>query len=352
MLGGLDEVDWGSLTHAYGSAEDVPGLLRDLLSHDEGVREEALYELFGNIYHQGSRYEASAYAVPFLLEMLDDPATPDRVRILELLSGLAVGDGEAYLATGVPDRDLWPADEAAVYEAVAGGMPLLLELAGDTDAELAGQAIQTLSWYPDHAAEIVPTLVRIAGDERQPVALAAAATMALGLVLRGRGTHDFDPLLTAHLHGDEASLRWSAAVAWAHIAGSDLPVMAVDQLRAWADGSWSREADLSLRLLDSVAPGVAREVRLALTTAVLAEEPKSNWHNHFNAVLAHAFPYCHHDHGLGFAELTAAQRAVVTWLVEHPEVFGPTGPAVPLRMHGLPYSHQALISYAADFRSQ
>lgn len=31
LLDGLDEVDWGSLHHAYGPATDVPGLLRALV---------------------------------------------------------------------------------------------------------------------------------------------------------------------------------------------------------------------------------------------------------------------------------------------------------------------------------
>lgn len=32
MLEGIDSVPWGELEHAYGSAEDVPGLLRKLLN--------------------------------------------------------------------------------------------------------------------------------------------------------------------------------------------------------------------------------------------------------------------------------------------------------------------------------
>jgi hypothetical protein len=39
---GIDEVDWASLRHAYGSAEDVPPLLRGLASADAVERETAL----------------------------------------------------------------------------------------------------------------------------------------------------------------------------------------------------------------------------------------------------------------------------------------------------------------------
>src|SRR5207237_10305385 len=38
MLEGLDAVEWASLTHAYGEAADVPGLIRELLSSDPEVR--------------------------------------------------------------------------------------------------------------------------------------------------------------------------------------------------------------------------------------------------------------------------------------------------------------------------
>ena len=68
----LDSIPWKDLKHAYGSAEDVPDLLRSLRAaspdnaYDEG---SPLWCLFGNIWHQGTIYEATSYAVPFLLEL-------------------------------------------------------------------------------------------------------------------------------------------------------------------------------------------------------------------------------------------------------------------------------------------
>ena len=79
MFEKLDQIDWTSLEHAYGSAEDVPQLIRDLASDDASVRDEAFYTAYGHIFHQGTRYQATAPAVPFLLEILDQPdyAAPD-----------------------------------------------------------------------------------------------------------------------------------------------------------------------------------------------------------------------------------------------------------------------------------
>jgi HEAT repeat protein len=95
MLDGLDQIDWKQLTHAYGPADDVPALIRALLSQDKRQRDHAIYELFGNIYHQGTVYEATAHAVPFLIELLDDPSTPDRSIVACLLASIA--DGCGYL---------------------------------------------------------------------------------------------------------------------------------------------------------------------------------------------------------------------------------------------------------------
>src|SRR5690349_1585950 len=91
MLEGLDRIDWSKLTHAYGSAEDVPDLLRQLASEDEEARSEAIHELYGNIWHQGTVYEASAKAAPFLIELLEAESVEGKDEIMVLLAHLARG---------------------------------------------------------------------------------------------------------------------------------------------------------------------------------------------------------------------------------------------------------------------
>lgn len=82
MLKGLDDIPWGKLTHAYGSADDVPSQLRRLASTDEGARKNVWHQLYGNIYHQGTVYEATAYAVPFLIRLAQTPSVPERDEIM------------------------------------------------------------------------------------------------------------------------------------------------------------------------------------------------------------------------------------------------------------------------------
>jgi hypothetical protein len=66
MFEGMDLVPWHKLKHAYGTADDVPGLIRALASSSTETRKEAYLEFHGNIWHQGTMYEATPYAVPFL----------------------------------------------------------------------------------------------------------------------------------------------------------------------------------------------------------------------------------------------------------------------------------------------
>ena len=44
------------------------GDIRALVSADEKVAKDALWRLSGNIYHQGTRYTATAPAIPYLVE--------------------------------------------------------------------------------------------------------------------------------------------------------------------------------------------------------------------------------------------------------------------------------------------
>jgi len=87
VLEGLDEVGWADLSHAYGSAGDVPALLRQAGSGGD-VAGEAISELYGRLFHQGTVCPATGAAVPFLVELARwAPARrgsllPDGVRVV------------------------------------------------------------------------------------------------------------------------------------------------------------------------------------------------------------------------------------------------------------------------------
>ncbi|CAK9087900.1 Uncharacterized protein SCF082_LOCUS45564, partial [Durusdinium trenchii] len=101
MLRTLDNVDWKSLEHAYGSAEDVPDLIRQLLSQDAKVRSDVMWHLYGNVFHQGTRYPATPYVIPFLIELCSNPDILDRGEILRFWGSLITG----YFS--VQERPTW-----------------------------------------------------------------------------------------------------------------------------------------------------------------------------------------------------------------------------------------------------
>jgi hypothetical protein len=105
VLEGLEAVDWATLEHAYGSAEAVPRLLRQLRSADTPTREDALDQLLFTIGHQGTRYSATAPAVPFLVELATAPDTHHRARLVNLLAYAAIGDDQASLPDGILTLD-------------------------------------------------------------------------------------------------------------------------------------------------------------------------------------------------------------------------------------------------------
>lgn len=171
MIRGMDlsrfhaEVDahpWAGLTHAYGSAADVPECLRRLAGDDDESAADALSDLYGSILHQGSVYEATAHAVPYLARIA--AAGIRAADVLALLGGIA--------ENGADDGD---GDEVAARRAVTAELPLLL---ASVKAEDSGV--------------------------RQAAAWAAAMTGATGEaygVLRERFAAEADPQVLAELLG-------------------------------------------------------------------------------------------------------------------------------------------------------
>jgi hypothetical protein len=122
-LEGLEAVNWAALGHAYGSAEDMPAWLGALRSPDPEVRQWAHEEW--NIVHQGTRYSATAPAVPFLVELATAPDTYDRAWLVNLLAYAAVGHEQAVLPDGMVSLDRlgdttsWPEPEYAAWALAA-----------------------------------------------------------------------------------------------------------------------------------------------------------------------------------------------------------------------------------------
>lgn len=217
VLDGLPLVQWPRLHHAYGPADDVPDLLRALVEPDmataaihgaatragRSISDHVKWVLWGNVFHQGTRWQVTASVVPYLVEILRDG--PDAIGLrrflITYLHHLAMG----YPEDAFPDR--FNPDEAfRQFEGLSdpGGEPdyeneslvgvwardtyVAVEEAIDTiapfieadDQPTALEAIALLASFPRCAGATVPPLqgvVRSGGGQRAAHALVSLAQL-------------------------------------------------------------------------------------------------------------------------------------------------------------------------------
>jgi hypothetical protein len=194
-LAGMEEIDWHSLHHAYGVADDVPKLLCLLLSSDRQVRDSAWEELYGNIWHQGDVYQATSYAVPFLVRMLDSKEVFDKDGILDFLNVVATAQPclsedhtwmEPELAKQGRDfeaeceRARLHADRA--HEAVREGLDSYLAYLNHALPNVRQAAAALLCAFPEDAPRILPALAaQIEAEDEADVK--SSLVQSLGLLL-------------------------------------------------------------------------------------------------------------------------------------------------------------------------
>jgi hypothetical protein len=82
----LDQIDWAALSHAYGSAQDIPELIRALDSTDPTLRRHAQERLEVGPFHQGTHYSCLPEMVSLLVERIATTDGTDRVWILRYLA--------------------------------------------------------------------------------------------------------------------------------------------------------------------------------------------------------------------------------------------------------------------------
>ena len=249
MLEGLARIPWGELKHASGDASDVPDLIRALAGPTKKRRDAALTKLTGNIFHQGTRYQATAYAVPFIYELLSSAQTPDRDQLIDLVLSLALGCEEAYLLGGFDvetfylQLDAWeqdmddeeradceafghsPAADRSAYCAVRDGVAHLVAAATDGLPQVRRAALHALAWFPEAELQSLPVLQERA-DCDEDLAARATALIALGML---GGQAEAGPIRDAA--GDERLvIRAAAGVALCALHDGEPPEEALDLL--------------------------------------------------------------------------------------------------------------------------
>ncbi|MEV0738837.1 hypothetical protein AB0I51_23500 [Streptomyces sp. NPDC050549] len=87
----MTTIDWSALTHAHGSAEDIPGLFARL----GGSEDEAVWqELWDSLCHQGSVYEASWAAMPVLTDIALERAPGGPIQAVTMAGLIATDPDE------------------------------------------------------------------------------------------------------------------------------------------------------------------------------------------------------------------------------------------------------------------
>ncbi|WP_327114729.1 PBS lyase [Streptomyces sp. NBC_01341] len=182
MFAGIDEVDWASMEHAYGPADDVPGLLHGLASADPAERESALDGMYGAVHHQGDVYACTLACIPFLFELAAHPGIRDRGGIVELLTSIGGIDldetDEDDLAELDEDEIEGVANYAMAAAAVSAGSSVFFELVADEDPGVrlaAPLALATLHGRPVRVLALLRERLPVETDDEVRLALVEAA---------------------------------------------------------------------------------------------------------------------------------------------------------------------------------
>lgn len=180
MFAGIDEVDWASMEHAYGPADDVPALLRGLASADPSEREAALDGMYGAVHHQGDVYACTLACIPFLFELVVDPLVPDRGGIVELLTsigGIDIDEEDIDEAAAEDDAE-GAANYAMAAAAVSAGAGVFFALMADEDPGVrvsAPLALATLHGSPSRVLTLLCERLTLEPDDEVRLALVEAA---------------------------------------------------------------------------------------------------------------------------------------------------------------------------------
>ncbi|MFJ7043047.1 HEAT repeat domain-containing protein [Streptomyces sp. NPDC101112] len=203
----LEAVDWAGLKHNYGTAEDVPDLLRRCAGPDPGDAEDAAFDLLNNLYHQGGWVcPAAPAALPFVLRLAAAPQVTPRRTLLELVGRLAAEAGR------VEARFLDPHWSAAWER----HLPDVLALLADPEPEIRRAAADVIGACADPGEGTVPALLSRWHAESDPVTR-LDLVLALGNAARhgpaGALSDEAAALLDSLLAAPEPQLRLAAVLA-------------------------------------------------------------------------------------------------------------------------------------------
>lgn len=141
ILKGMSRIRWHQLTHAYGSAQDVPGRLSRVAWGDVRTSVDALSDL-GLWLGELAVFDATVAAVPFLWDLATADSVNNRAAVIELL--------QAILEHGNPPQI---EVQQAAHRAVLTGRDTLGMLATGSDPAVRAAAHALRAAIDGHTCE-------------------------------------------------------------------------------------------------------------------------------------------------------------------------------------------------------
>ncbi len=230
MFAGLDDIDWAALSHAYGSAEDVPDMLRGLVSPDAATREIALDGMEGAVHHQGDVYDSTIAAIPFLIEAAGRPGAPGRDEVLKLLASIGGG------GTSEPYR--------IAAETVARGCHAYLDLLGDPDAGVRAAVGRVLRLCEEKLTVTAAVVGRLENEPEADVRVALVETLgAIAATAGFEGSAVVAKLEMLLVADPDGGVRVAAATELARCGPEPLPPSLVPNLVAELAGMYGENPE-------------------------------------------------------------------------------------------------------------
>jgi len=201
----LEAVEWEKLQHAYGPADDVPAIIRGLVSSSPKERESALDGMYGAVHHQGDIYDSTVASIPFLFEVLASRTLPGRADVVALIASIGAS---ALGRTTANDESARVA--AAALAAVRREEHQLVEAVSDASAEVRRAAPRALGCCEDAARPASALLAQFAVESDLEARREQAAAIS-ALMRRSGQVDDLRGWLTPIASGDpDSALRLQA----------------------------------------------------------------------------------------------------------------------------------------------
>ena len=237
MLEGLDKIRWDRLEHAYGSAQDVPELIKQLATAEGDPWENddhPLRTLFTNIWHQCSTYEATAFAVPFLVELSASQSTPCRSEILMLLASIATGVPRLRPPGGSRRKESPHVNRAR--QEVVRHESIFVKLLHDGDVKVRAGAAHVLGSFPERASSYSAPLREAILHESNDL-MRAGMLLCLGS-LRDSSENSIQLLEQKFRSSAQRTEQTAAAIAIAWIRGAKAPDHVISFLEDATQSDW------------------------------------------------------------------------------------------------------------------